>query len=89
MSPNNIETQMKLFMSTLNEKQKRLFAGLEANRIGYGGQKIVAERLEMDSQTVQRGQRDLEQGNISPDVIRQPGGGRKRVEKKSLIYRNS
>ena len=83
MSPNNLGTQIKLFMSTLNEKQKRLFAGLEANRIGYGGQKIVAKRLEMDSQTVGRGQRELEQGNIISDVIRQPGGGRKRVEKKN------
>ena len=83
MSPNNLDAQMKLFVSTLNEKQKRLFAGLEANRIGHGGQKVVAERLEMDPQTVRRGQRELEQANIIPDVIRQPGGGRKRVEKKA------
>ncbi len=85
MSPNNIDTQIKLFMSTLNEKQKRLFAGLEANRIGYGAQKIVAERLEMDSQTVRRGQRELEQCTKIPSVIRQPGGGRKQVEKKKLV----
>ncbi len=83
MSSSNLDTQMKLFMSTLNEKQKRLFAGLEANRIGYGGQKIVAERLEMDPQTVCRGQRELEQGTIIPGIIRQSGGGRKRVEKKT------
>jgi hypothetical protein len=83
MSPSILDTQMKLFMSTLNEKQKRLFAGLEANRIGHGGQKIVAELLEMDPQTVRRGQRELEQVNIIPGVIRQSGGGRKRVEKKT------
>lgn len=82
MSASILHTQMKLFMSTLNEKQKRLFAGLEANRIGHGGQKIVAEILEMDPQTVGRGQQELEQANIIPGIIRQPGGGRKRVEKK-------
>ncbi len=86
MSPSNLDTQIKLFMSTLNEKQKRLFAGLEANRIGYGGQKIVAERLEMDPQTVRSGQRELEQTTVISDAIRQSGGGRKRVEKKKLIY---
>lgn len=83
VSANILHTQMKLFMSTLDEKQKRLFAGLEANRVGYGGQKIVAEILEMDPQTVRRGQRDLEQANITPGIIRQSGGGRKRVEKKA------
>lgn len=83
MSASTLHNQMKLFMSMLNEKQKRLFAGLEANRIGHGGQKIVAEILGMDIQTVRRGQRELEQSNIVPGTIRQPGGGRKRVEKKA------
>jgi len=75
-----LHAQMKLFASTLNEKQRRLFAGLEANRRGRGGQKKVAEILGLSTPTVRRGQRELAQGDITPG-IRRPGGGRKPVKK--------
>lgn len=77
-----LHAQMNLFASTLDEKQRRLFAGWEANRRGRGGQKAVAEILGLSTPTVRRGQRELAQGEITPGV-RQPGGGRKRVEKNS------
>lgn len=75
-----LHTQMRLFASTLNEKQKRLFAGLEANLWGHGGQKKVAQILGLSTPTVRRGQRELAQGEITPGV-RRPGGGRKRSSK--------
>ena len=71
---------MRVFASTLNEKQKRLFAGLEANRRGHGGQREVAQILGLSAPTVRRGQRELAQGEITPGV-RLPGGGRKRLRK--------
>lgn len=80
-----LHTQMKGFTSILNEKQKRLFAALEANRLGHGGQKIVAEILDMSAKTIRRGQQELEQTDLSA-TIRHPGGGRKRVEKKCHPY---
>lgn len=64
-------------MSTLDEKQRRLFAGLEANRSGHGGQKAVAEILGISPKTIQRGQQELMQAEIESRV-RRPGGGRKR-----------
>ena len=82
-----LHAQMKLFASTLNEKQRRLFAGLEANRRGHGGQKKVAEILGLSTPTVRRGQRDLAQGRITSGV-RRPGGGRKRsriAEDKTIV----
>jgi hypothetical protein len=75
-----LHAQINLFASTLNEKQRRLFAGLEANRRGRGGQKQVAEVLGLSVRTVRRGQRDLMQAKKTPGM-RRPGGGRKRVEK--------
>jgi hypothetical protein len=75
-------TQMRRFAQTLNEQQRRLFAGLEANRRGYGGQKTAAEILELSVPTVSRGQRELASGEIVPGV-RRPGGGRLTAEKKS------
>ena len=82
-----LHAQMRLFASTLNEKQRRLFAGLEANRRGHGGQKKVAEILGLSTPTVRRGQRDLAQGRITSGV-RRPGGGRKRsriAEDKTIV----
>ena len=76
-----LHAQMNLFASTLNEKQRRLFAGLEANRRGHGRQKEVAEVLGLSAPTVRCGQQELAQAEITPGV-RRPGGGRKRVEKK-------
>jgi len=76
-----LHAQMNLFASTLDEKQRRLFAGLEANRRGHGGQKEVAEVLDLSTPTVRRGQQELAQAEITPGVRRR-GGGRKQVEKK-------
>ena len=72
-----LHAQMRLFMSTLDERQRRLFAGLEANRNGHGGQKAVAEILGISPKTVQRGQQELAQAEIGART-RRPGGGRKR-----------
>ena len=74
-------TQMKWFARLLDEKQRRLFAGMEANRRGRGGQRQVAEILELTARTVRRGQREVEHGENIPS-IRRGGAGRPLVEKK-------
>ncbi len=35
--PPEVEERMRRFYHSLNEKERRLFAGLEALRIGHGG----------------------------------------------------
>ena len=72
-----------LFYSLLNEKQRRLYAGLEAFKMGHGGDKKIAELLGLDSHTVARGRREILGGNIQAEYAREKGGGRKPVEKKS------
>lgn len=75
-----------LFLSTLNEKQRRLYAGLESLKLGYGGDSYIADLFGMDPHTVARGRRDLEQGNWDTRRLRTEGGGRNSVEKKRLKF---
>ena len=48
-----------LFLATLDEKQKRLYAGLEALKLGHGGDRLIADLLSLDAHTVARGRREL------------------------------
>ena len=73
-----------LFYSLLNEKQRRLYAGLESFKLGHGGDKKIADLLCLDSHTIARGRRELLGGNIQTKGVREKGGGRKPVEKKFL-----
>lgn len=72
-----------LFFNTLDERQRRLFAGLESARLGHGGDALMARALQLDPATVSRGRHELLSGEIIQGRVRKPGGGRKRVEKKT------
>src|ERR1035437_2174221 len=48
-----------LFSSMLNEKQRRLYAGLESLKLGYGGDQRMADFIGMDPHTVAKGRREL------------------------------
>ena len=71
-----------LFLSGLNEKQRRLFAGLESLRMGRGGDQRIAEWTGLDAHTVGKGRRELLSGDVKLGRIREPGAGRRAVEKK-------
>jgi len=71
-----------LFFSILDEQQRRLYAGLEAQKMGHGGDRQIAELLGMDVHTVAKGRRELFGGEIEREGVRKSGGGRKRTEKK-------
>jgi hypothetical protein len=71
-----------LFYSLLDEKQRRLYAGLEALKQGRGGDSQIAAMLGLDVHTVAKGRRQLLSGELEPDRVRRAGAGRKRVEKK-------
>ena len=74
-------------MTELDERSRRLFAGIVARQRGYGGIQLVAEITGLSRVTIRRGVRESERGQaISSDRVRRPGGGRKRVEKKRLVY---
>jgi hypothetical protein len=71
-----------LFFSLLDEQQRRLYAGLEAFKLGHGGDRQMAEFLGLDVHTIARGRRALFAGDVQRNRVRKKGGGRKPVEKK-------
>lgn len=71
-----------LFYSLLDEKQRRLYAGLESFKLGHGGDRRIAEFLGLDVHTVARGRRELFRGDVQEEGVRKKGAGRKAVEKK-------
>lgn len=80
--PDELRARMILYYSLLNEKQRRLYAGLESLKLGYGGDRKVAEFLGIDVHTVARGREQLLASDFEPARIRKAGAGRKAVEKK-------
>jgi hypothetical protein len=68
----------------LDEKQRRLYAGLESLKLGYGGDRRIAGFIGLDPHTVAKGRRELLEQDFEVDRIRKAGGGRKPVEKKLL-----
>lgn len=75
------ESSRQFFMS-FSEKDRRRFAALEAERIGWHGVEEVSEFYGIHPHTIRQGKRDLENGlqDEYPERIRQPGGGRKPAE---------
>jgi hypothetical protein len=80
--PPELKAAMILFFSLLDERQRRLYAGLEAHKLGYGGDRKVACFLGVDEHTVARGRQELFSDQVQRERIRKEGGGRKAVEKK-------
>ena len=72
---------MIIFFSTLNEKQRRLYAGFESLKIGHGGDNQIAELLNIDKRTVAKDRQELLNGEVDVDINRKKGGGRKKVKK--------
>lgn len=79
--PDELKAAIVLFYSLLDERQRRLYAGLEAMKIGHGGDTAIAELLGIDPATVARGRRELISGDVEPSRVRRPGGGRPSAKK--------
>jgi len=76
------KTLVELFVRLLDEKQRRLYAGLESIKLGHGGDKKIAQLFGLDMHTVAKGRQELWSGKIETDRVRRVGGGRKMLEKK-------
>ena len=82
LSP-ELKAAMILFFSLLDEQQRRLYAGLEAQKLGYGGDRKIAEFFGVDVHTVARGRRELFGEQVHRERVRKEGGGRKACGKKT------
>jgi hypothetical protein len=74
-----IENTMRRFYHSLNEKDRRRYAGIEALKYGHGGRSYIAGVLGCSRNTVSKGAREVS-GLPTREVaqrIRKAGGGRK------------
>ena len=81
---NRWHEQINLVFSQLNEKQRRLVAGLLSNTVGRGGVTLLSRVTGLDRKTVRRGRDDLANDlkDCPSDRVRREGAGRPPVEKK-------
>src|SRR5580658_328750 len=59
VSQEELKASMLLFYSLLDEQQRRLYAGLESLKLGGGGDRQLADFLDLDPHTVARGRQQL------------------------------
>jgi hypothetical protein len=79
-SSDELRAAIVLFASLLDEKQRRLYAGLESLQLG--GDRQIADLLHLDPHTVAKGRQQLLAREVEVGRVRGVGGGRKPVEKK-------
>ena len=80
--PDELKAAIILFCSLLDERQRRLYAGLESLKVGHGGDRRMADLLGLDAGTVAKGRQQLLSRDVDLDRVRRKGGGRPPLEKK-------
>lgn len=69
------EQRMRALYESLNEKDRRRYAAVEADKLGYGGQVYISSLLGCDHKTMQRGLAELDcPPDLPPHRIRKRGG---------------
>jgi hypothetical protein len=81
-----LHQQINLLVSRLDEQQRRWYVALEAGRLGHGGIELMSKVSGLSVPTIRRGQQELDNDLADRPLerVRQPGGGRKPVEKNNL-----
>ena len=75
----SIASRYAVLRPHLDERQRRLLLGVEAQQLGRGGIKMIAEATGVHPDTVARGVRELD-GTPEPSArVRAAGGGRKKL----------
>lgn len=58
--PITVESQITQFYRSLNERDRRRYAAVEAGRLGHGGLEYISRLLVCDPKTIRRGLSELE-----------------------------
>ena len=75
-----IEIKMRDFYNSLSEKDRRRYAAIEAEKLGYGGAGFIRKLFNCDNRTILHGRQDLDKGlSDENDRIRKAGAGRKPI----------
>ena len=80
--PDEVKAAIVLFSALLDERQRRLFAGVEALQFGRHAEHWIADLLGIHYQTVAKGRQELLDKEVNFSRIRKQGAGRPSVEKK-------
>ena len=78
----SIESEIKKLYNSLSEKDKRRYAALEAQKLGWGGISYIMKLCGCSRNTIVQGIKDLETMNettINNLRIRKKGGGKKSI----------
>jgi hypothetical protein len=73
-----VERKMKVFFDSLSEKDRRRYAAIEAEKLGYGGTEYISLVLDCHPNTIRQGSEDIE--NLPQDKaegrVRKKGGSK-------------
>ena len=78
--PEEIEEKMIRYYNTLSEKERRRYAAIEAEKLGYGAISYIVRILGGRPDTIKRGFEELE----STELINEARKARKRRRKKKM-----
>lgn len=83
-----IEIKMQRLFSTLSEKDKRRYAGIEATKLGHGGIDYISRLFDIDPKTIRRGIQELELADelTSNRVRKKKAGAGKQALNVNLSY---
>ena len=71
-----IEIKMQRLFTTLSEKDKRRYAGIEATKLGHGGIDYISKLFEIDPKTIRRGLQELDLADdLSSERVRKKRRG--------------
>ena len=68
-----VEVQMVRFYQSLNERDRRRYAAIEAIKLGHGGIEFISQLLACDPKTIRRGIAELESEHLNTDHQRKKG----------------
>lgn len=74
--PRVVERHMVEFYKSLSEKDRRRYAGVEAEKLGFGGTQYVARLFGCDEDTIRRGVEDVAElpSDAAEGRVRKKGG---------------
>lgn len=84
---NSITKEWLAHFHTLNESERRKYAGKKAKELGFGGINQVQKATGLSRPTIRKGMRELEMPDQQNKTgrIRRKGGGRKKTEKADVL----
>ena len=70
----DVEREMKALYESLNERDRRRYAAVEARELGHGGQTYIHRLFGCDYKTLRRGLADLQHPpDLPPGRVRKKG----------------